>query len=227
MTNELIDLQTRINEFQKKARLNDFGNESTVKDFKDSLLGMINEITGEDHYIGKNSDPLKKEPFQQMITRNLQLLIEIDYLTQAEESFLFRVQNFLEFGSNVIICKDEKNKSRKQKQKELAEMGIELMPKAATVTDIAKMIGKSRRQTTDIMQSLKEKEILLNPEGAGKITEGGRTVTPRTWVVNPHIILCAPRGKIDSMTKHLFRTSLKDLKDKNGKKVKLPVRFFV
>jgi hypothetical protein len=50
------------------------------------------------------------------------------------------------------------------------------------------MIGKSREKTSLIMNSLK-KEILLNPEGAGQIIENGRTVSPRTWVVNPYIMI--------------------------------------
>ncbi|CAM4329830.1 Rep protein [Bacillus mobilis] len=225
----VLDLKAKLDEVERKAKSRDFANqsESEINEIKASLLEMINELTGEEHYIAKSSDPLKKEPFQQMITKNLQLLVKIDYLTQAEESFLFRVQNFLEFGSNVIICKEDKNKTKKQKKKEQEELGVEVLPKAATITDIAKMIGKSRAQTSEIMNSLRAKEILLNPEGAGLVAENGRTVTPRTWVVNPHIILCAPRGKIDRMTQHLFRYSLKNLKDKNGKKVELPVRFFV
>ena len=79
------------------------------------------------------------------------------------------------------------------------------------------------------MNSLKKKEISLNPEGAGKISENGRSVTPRTWIVNPYIMICAPRKnevKLDQLTMRLFQHSLKNLKDQNGKKVNLPVRFF-
>ncbi|MDA5414555.1 Rep protein, partial [Streptococcus thermophilus] len=162
----VLDLKAKLDEVERKAKSRDFANqsESEINEIKASLLEMINELTGEEHYIAKSSDPLKKEPFQQMITKNLQLLVKIDYLTQAEESFLFRVQNFLEFGSNVIICKEDKNKTKKQKKKEAEELGIEVLPKAATITDIAEMVGRSRRQTSEIMNSLREKEILLNPE---------------------------------------------------------------
>ncbi|MEH7134218.1 Rep protein, partial [Priestia megaterium] len=102
-------------------------------------------------------------------------------------------------------------------------------PKAATVSDIAEMIGKSREKTSLIMNSLKKKEILLNPEGAGQVSENGRSVSPRTWIVNPYIMICAPRKnevKLDKLTMRLFQHSLKNLKDQNGKKVNLPVRFF-
>lgn len=80
------------------------------------------------------------------------------------------------------------------------------------------MIGKSRRQTSEIMNSLKEKEILLNLEGAGQISENGRTVSPRTWIVNPYIMICTPRKnnvQLDKLTMRLFQHSLKNLKDQN------------
>lgn len=121
----------------------------------------------------------------------------------------------MEFRSNVIICRDDKFKRKRKSVKEDFEL-----PKAATVSEIAEMIGKSREKTSLIMNSLK-KEILLNPEGAGQIIENGRTVSPRTWVVNPYIMIWAPRKnevKLDKLTIRLFQYSLKNLKNNNGKK---------
>lgn len=94
------------------------------------------------------------------------------------------------------------------------------LKKSLTVSDIAEMIGKTRANTSKIMQSLKEKEILLNPEGAGQVIDNGRTVSPRTWIVNPYIMICAPRKnkvQLDRLTMRLFQNSLKNLKDQNGK----------
>lgn len=215
-------------EADKKARARDFEKDSKsraeAEELKKSLLNRLNELTGEKHYIGKEKDPFAGEPFNQVIHRNLHLLTQIDYLTQAEESFLFRIQAYLEFRSNVIICSEDKFKKKKKYDEDDFEL-----PRAATVSDIAEMIGKSRQKTSAIMNSLKKKEILLNPEGAGQIVENGRTVSPRTWIVNPYIMICAPRKnevKLDKLTMRLFQHSLKNLKDQNGKKVNLPVRFF-
>ncbi|MDC2867873.1 Rep protein [Bacillus sp. BP-3] len=218
-----------LNQANVNARKRDFEKDVNQRDqaeeFKKSLLQQLKELTGEDHYVGTNKDPFSGEPFNQVMHRNLDLLNCIGYLTQAEESFLFRIQAYLEFRSNVIICRDDKFK---KKRKNIGEDDFEL-PKAATVSQIAEMIGKSRQKTSVIMNSLKKKEILLNPEGAGQIIENGRTVSPRTWIVNPYIMICAPRKnevKLDKLTMRLFQHSLKNLKDQNGKKVKLPVRFF-
>ena len=209
----------RKRDFEKDAKQRDQADE-----LKKSLLQQLKELTGEDHYVGTNKDPFAGEPFNQVMHRNLDLLNSIGYLTQAEESFLFRIQAYLEFRSNVIICRDDKFK----KKRKSVEDDFEL-PRAATVSEIAEMIGKSRQKTSTVMNSLKKKEILLNPEGAGQIIENGRTVSPRTWIVNPYIMICAPRKnevKLDKLTMRLFQHSLKNLQDQNGKKVKLPARFF-
>ncbi|MEH7312690.1 Rep protein [Priestia megaterium] len=224
-----MNLQEKLAEAERKARLKDLTQTSysseEISDIQRSLLDLMQEITGEKHFIGKEKDIFAGEPFNQTMHRNLDLLNQINYLTQAEESFLFKIQAYLEFKSNVIICREDKFK---KKRKNVIEDDFEL-PKAATVSDIAEIIGKSRKNTSLIMNSLKEKEILLNPEGAGQVTENGRSVSPRTWIVNPYIMICAPRKnevKLDKLTMRLFQHSLKKLKDQNGKKVNLPVRFF-
>lgn len=222
-------LRDTLNKAERNARKRDFekDEESRLKaeELKKSLLDQLKELTGEEHFVGTSKDPFAGEPFNQTMHRNLDLLNRIGYLNQAEGDFLFRIQAYLEFKSNVIICREDKFK---KKRKNVVEDDFEL-PKAATVSEIAEMIGKSRRQTSEIMNSLKQKEILLNPEGAGQVSENGRTVSPRTWIVNPYIMICAPRKnevKLDKLTMRLFQHSLKNLKDQNGKKVSLPARFF-
>jgi hypothetical protein len=223
--NNVVDFE----QAEKNARKRDFEKDSEVRskaeELKKSLLEQLKELTGEEHYIGSSKDPFAGELFNQTMHRNLDLLNKIGYFNQAEGDFLFRIQAYLEFKSNVIICRKDKFK---KKRKNVVEDDFEL-PKSATVSEIAEMIGKSRRQTSEIMNSLKQKEILLNPEGAGHITENGRTVSPRTWIVNPYIMICAPRKnnvQLDKLTMRLFQHSLKNLKDQNGKKVTLPARFF-
>ncbi|MGX5390060.1 Rep protein [Bacillus thuringiensis] len=222
------ELGQALNQADRNARKRDFEKNEKQRDqaeeLKKSLLQQLKELTGEDHYIGTNKDPFAGEPFNQVIHRNLDLLNSIGYFTQAEGDFLFRIQAYLEFKSNVIINREDKFK---KKRKNIGD-DFEL-PKAATVSEIAEMIGKSRQKTSTVMNSLKKKEILLNPEGAGQIIENGRTVSPRTWIVNPYIMICAPRKnevKLDKLTMRLFQHSLKNLQDQNGKKVKLPARFF-
>ncbi|MEK4975585.1 Rep protein [Niallia sp. FSL R7-0648] len=225
----IVNLSSALNKAERNARKRDSEKDSEVRkqieEIKQSLLGELENLTGEKHYIGTEKNPFAGEPFNQVMHRNLDLLVQIDYLTTSEESFLFRIQPYLEFKSNVIICREDKFKKKK---KNVVEDDFEL-PKSATISDIAEMLGRSREKTSKVMNSLKRKEILLNPEGAGHTIENGRTVSPRTWIVNPYIMICAPRKndvQLDKLTMRLFQHSLKNLKDKDGKKVNLPVRFF-
>ncbi|MFT9601088.1 Rep protein, partial [Mesobacillus sp.] len=220
MGKNIIDFE----QAEKNARKRDFEKDSEARsraeELKKSLLDQLKELTGEEHFIGTSKDPFAGEPFNQVMHRNLDLLNRIGYLNQAEGDFLFRIQAYLEFKSNVIICREDKFKKKKKNVEDEFEL-----PQAATVSDIAEMIAKSRQQTSLIMNSLKKKEILLNPEGAGHIIENGRTVSPRTWIVNPYIMICAPRKnnvQLDKLTMRLFQHSLKNLKDQDGKKVTLP-----
>ncbi|WP_191557785.1 Rep protein [Metabacillus idriensis] len=222
--NRVLDFGQAENNARKRDFEKDSETRSRTEELKKSLLDQLKELTGDEHFIGTSKDPFAGEPFNQTMHRNLDLLNRIGYLNQAEGDFLFRIQAYLEFKSNVIICREDKFKKKKKNVDDDFEL-----PKAATVSDVAAMIGKSRRQTSEIMNSLKQKEILLNPEGAGQISENGRTVSPRTWIVNPYIMICAPRKnnvQLDKLTMRLFQHSLKNLKDHNGKKVTLPTRFF-
>lgn len=225
MGKNIIDFE----QAERNARKRDFEKDSEARsraeELKRSLLDQLKELTGEEHFIGTSKDPFAGEPFNQVMHRNLDLLNQIGYLTTAEESFLFRIQPYLEFKSNVIICREDKFK---KKRKNAIEDDFEL-PKSATISDIAEMLGRTREKTSKVMNSLKRKEILLNPEGAGHVIENGRTVSPRTWIVNPYIMICAPRKnsvQLDKLTMRLFQHSLKNLKDQDGKKVTLPARFF-
>lgn len=229
MGNKKEFLLNSLDRAENNAKRRDFKRDEIsrekAEEIKESLLKELEKITGEKHYIGTEKNMFAGEPFNQTMHRNLDLLNQIEYLNQAEGDFLFRIQAYLEFKSNAIICREDKFKKKK---KSVVEDDFEL-PKSATITDIALMIGKSRQKTSAIMNSLKEKEILLNPEGAGHVIDNGRTVSPRTWIMNPYIMICAPRKnnvELDKLTMRLFKNSLKNLKDQNGKKVTLPVRFF-
>lgn len=223
----VVNLNSALDKAEGNARKRDFEKDSEARqkaeEIKESMLKELERLTGEKHYIGSEKNIFAGEPFSQIMHRNLDLLVQINYLTVAEESFLLRIQNYLEFKTNVIICREDKFSKKKK-----GDEGF-TMARSATVSDLAEMVGKSRTTTSLIMNSLKEKEILLNPEGAGLITENGRSVSPRTWIINPYIIICAPRARsieLDGLTMRLFQHSLKRLKDQNGKKVNLPARFF-
>ena len=182
-------------------------------------INELNEMTGAKFFLGqKRKRQNDKVAFLQVMTHNIQCLVENSYLTQAEESFLFRISAYVDFGSNVIVVKDYKNASKKENQGTL--------PEAANVSYISTLIGSKRETVSRIMNSLKKKGVLACGE-TGMITDDGRTCTSRTWFVNPNIMYCGDKNDIDRATQILFRNALRNITSKEGRKVKLPVRLFV
>lgn len=201
------------------ARRREIERENAIEEKKKNLLDELEELTGEEFGLYKKKAQNSNVAFAQIIQHNLQLLLEIGYLTQAEESFLFRISAYLDFQTNVIVEKEYKNRSKKNRDPNE-------LPKAASVSYIARLLGNSREHTSRIMKSLKLKGILATAE-TGMVTETGRVCTSRTWLVNPHIMICGDKKNIDRMLQMIFVHSLKNLKDQDGKKVELPVILFM
>ena len=71
------------------ARKRDLEKELLIEEKKKNLLDQLEELTGEKHAVYKPKLQNSNVAFAQIIQHNLQKLIEIGYLTSAEESFLF------------------------------------------------------------------------------------------------------------------------------------------
>lgn len=70
---------------KKRARLKDLKHKSysskKVSEIQKSLLDLMQKITDEKLFIAKEKDVFEGEPFNQVMHRNLDLLVRIDYLT--------------------------------------------------------------------------------------------------------------------------------------------------
>jgi hypothetical protein len=206
------------------ARLRDIRDQANVEEKKKRLLDEIYDLTGEEYGIHKKRKPNSKVAFSQIIQDNVFALVENNYLTIAEEAFLFRITSFVEYKSNCLVERER----RKQKKVEVAEEFDEdgfLLEENATPSYFANYIGKSRQQISLIMNSLKKKGILATAE-SGMVTESGRICSTRTWLVNPHIIICGSKDEINPLLMRIFKDQLKNIKNKEGKKIILPVRLF-
>lgn len=215
----MTTLTSAVNRAGNRIRERELGKNSVIEEKKASLLQQLEELTGEEFGVYKKKHQNLKVAFAQLIQHNVQLLVEIGYLTQSEESFLFRISGFLDFKTNVIVEKDYKN--RKAKDYDPNEL-----PKAATVKYISGLVGLSREHTSRMMNGLKEKGVLATAE-TGMRTEDGRACSSRTWLVNPNIMYCGDKSDIDRTVQLIFKNALMHLKDEKGKKVKLPVKLFV
>lgn len=189
--------------------------EASVSLFK-QFSEAYKELTGEEPMIYHKKKQNTKVAFAQIIQHNVQVLVETGYLTNAEKSFLIDISGYLEFKTNCIVEKETKNK----------KFDEDTLPKSASITYISKILKCSRTTASNLMNSLFTKGILSTAE-VGMVTENGRVCTSRTWIMNPNIMFCGDKTDIDPLLQRIFADSLKNIKDENGKKIKLPVRLFL
>lgn len=204
-----------VQEAERNARARELANENLVEQKKANLLAELNELTGEEFGVYKKRAQNSRVAFAQIIQHNVQLLVEIGYLTTSEESFLFKISAYIDFKTNVIVERDYKN----QKKTNLEPYEL---PKAAGVTYMADLIGVHRTNASRLLKSLKNKGVLAVAE-TGARTADGRFCNSRTWFMNPNIMYCGDKSDIDNTVRFLFRDTLTNLKNKEGKTVKLPV----
>ncbi|GAB6611423.1 hypothetical protein bcgnr5379_59920 [Bacillus cereus] len=189
-----------------------------IEQKKLSLLQELKELTGEDVGLFIKRKQNSRVAFAQIIQHNLQILVENDYLTGAEESFILKISGYLEFKTNCLIEKESKNRKSNE---------VDLEAKSATPSYIANVIGCSRTTASLIMNSLRAKGILANAD-TGSVTNTGRVCTSRTWLMNPNIIICGEKHDIDPLLQRIFKNSaLNNITTKDGKKIKLPVKLFL
>ncbi|MFB7006354.1 MULTISPECIES: MarR family transcriptional regulator [Bacillus cereus group] len=212
--NKIVDFDPA----EKKARsrenqIENFLEEANVglsSEQQQLLLQILHGTTGEDYFIGKKKKRTDGVKFVQMITENIDYLCEIGYLTQPEKAFLFDISRFIEFKSNVIIEKSNK----------------EIKPNAASPSYLASKLGKTRTSISKMMNDLLVKGVLGVAE-TGVTTENGRACSSRTWFVNPNILCNAPKDDVDRATQQIFRNALRNIQiEGDTNKHKLPIYLF-
>ncbi|HHK5537024.1 TPA: MarR family transcriptional regulator [Bacillus mobilis] len=218
MTKKIID----FGQAEKKAKERDSKIDSIYdqlqtggysEEEKVMLLQLLSKTTGGDEYfIGKKKKPTDRVRFVQLIMDNVNYLTEVEYLSSKEEAFLFKLVPYVEFKTNVIIQKNDKD-------------NVDTTTPASP-TYLAERFKMARKSVSLTMNGLFKKGVLGVAE-AGITTEDGRACTSRTWFVNPNIMCCSPKDGIDKATQHIFRNSLRNFKvGESTKKYKLPIYLF-
>ncbi|MBG9617276.1 MarR family transcriptional regulator, partial [Bacillus cereus] len=163
-------------------------------------LETLQDLTGNEYYIGRKRDKFAKVEFSQVIHVTLLYLVKIKYLTTSEKALLLDLMLFLEVGTNVLI---EKNILDNQIDPDAIN--------SASVQYLANELGRQREALSKMMKILKRKGILACAE-SGFRDETGRICTKRTWLMNPNIICCGKKERIDKVTKHIFKDILRNFK---------------
>ncbi|MGG1325844.1 MarR family transcriptional regulator [Bacillus tropicus] len=178
-------------------------------------LETLQDLTGNEYYIGRKRDKFAKVEFSQVIHVTLLYLVKIKYLTTSEKALLLDLMLFLEVGTNVLI---EKNILDNQIDPDAIN--------SASVQYLANELGRQREALSKMMKVLKRKGILACAE-SGFRDETGRICTKRTWLMNPNIICCGKKERIDKVTKHIFKDMLRNFKVEGSSEIhNLPIYFF-
>lgn len=141
-----------------------------------------------------------RTPFSQNISENIEYLNEKKYLTGAENSFVFKLAPYLQVNTNALT-------DRKTGQ-------------FFSVSEIAKKLGISRTNASLTIDALLQKGILYEFVNVVELKLYGRTVTQRPFFMNPEIICCGDKSKLDAGIVDLMVHY--NILEKKG--VKLPIK---
>lgn len=181
-------------ESELASRKRDFANEINI----DSLSRQMSTIQES----GLRVIPLEsknKAQFAQIITPNMRHLVKMQYLTTAEQSFLTAISGYIEMHSNAIVSFENDKLGQYLK-----------------VVDIANLLNYSERQSSRLINALINKGIIYECVDSLTIRKYGRVVEERPLFLNPEIIFCGNRNRINATlcrliinTDHLERKGAK------------------
>lgn len=205
----------RKRDVKKQEKINNKHYTSLQEEQLGQALETLQDLTGNEYYIGRKRDKFAKVEFSQVIHVTLLYLVKIKYLTTSEKALLLDLMLFLEVGTNVLIKKNI--------------LDNQIDPDAinsASVQYLANELGRQREALSKMMKILKRKGILACAE-SGFRDETGRICTKRTWLMNPNIICCGKKERIDKVTKHIFKDILRNFKVEGSSEIhNLPIYFF-
>jgi hypothetical protein len=127
-------------------------------------------------YVDKN-----RVPFAQVIAPNMRYLVKNNYLATAEMAFLLSIAANIEMHSNAIICYEDSDKGQYLK-----------------VADMANLFNYSERQASRLVNGLINKGIIYEYVDTLTIKKYGRVVEERPLFLNPEIIYCGDKNKINA-----------------------------
>lgn len=167
---------------------------------KAQLLEEINELTGENYYIGKKRKKHDRVKFVQIIQENWGYLEDKGYLKTEEIKFLNRIIRYIGFRSNCIVNDINQKEQIPLTQKELAEQ-----------------LGSSKQTVGRLINQLVDKGILAKAEsGKEDVNTNARMYA---IYVNPNIMFSGDKNDVNETLKTMFLKANKKLKN-------LPIRLF-
>lgn len=128
--------------------------------------------------VRKKQKPSNQTRFSQTIDMNISYLCQAQYLTSAEFSFIFTLAPMLKIGANAIVD---------------PQTG-----QYCSVSEIATFLKRSRQKTSEMISALIEKGIMYEFANTHELKIHGRHVTRRPFFLNPEILCCGDKNKLES-----------------------------
>lgn len=184
---------------ERKARLRDIQNEKVLTDEEMELANnLANKAASRKMKLVPERKVKNNARFVQLIQENILYLRKIKYLTTAEKNFLFDILPNVGFLSNCVV-----------------DDIIKKNPIPLTQTEIAIVLEKKKQNINPIINKLIDKGVISRAETG--LEENN--VRAYAIFINPHIMYCGDRDKVNDTLKVMFRKVPKELK-------KLPVSLF-
>lgn len=207
MTKKTNDKVVDFAKAERNARKRDF--EVEKKKFQEDhngvdqetfeiAMNVLSKATGKDIGIYTKRSPQSKVKFAQTLQENLHFLYKQKYLTDGEKTFLMNIMPYIAFSSNCIVI-DIKAKN----------------PVPANITEIGKLVDKTRQSVSPIINSLTKKGLVFKGESGIE----GNNAKAYAIFINPHIIYAGDKENVNEALKAMFYKAmkmpiLKDLPDK-------------
>lgn len=182
-------------ELEAKRRLEIDLNAVNIEDAKANEQGFM--------IVRKKQKAANQTRFSQTIDLNISYLCQAQYLTSAEFSFIFTLAPMLKIGVNAIVD---------------PQTG-----QYCSVSEIASFLKRSRQKTSEMISALIEKGIMYEFANVHELKIHGRHVTRRPFFLNPEILCCGDKNKLESGITQLMVHY--NILEKSG--IKLPIKAVV
>lgn len=168
------EIKELFDEAERKARVRDLQNRYINLDLVNQEEKKANE---QGFTIIKKRDT-HGAGFVQTLKGNIKVLMKKKYLSFIELGFLLAMADLYEMHSNAIV-NPETNRFM-------------------SVNEIAEYFGRDRSGTSKLINSLIEKGIIYEFVNTDELREFGRPVTERPLFINPEIVFCGERNRINA-----------------------------
>ena len=152
-------------------------------------LGLVNrqeQIANQKGFTLVKIKDVNRAEFTQIITDNVECLMERKYLTKPEQAFIFAVSHTIELHSNALV------------RHKVTEDGLISTGEFLSVSEIAEMIDATRQTASSIINSLIKKGILYELADVEQVKMYGRIMSERALFANPEVLFCGDRNKINA-----------------------------